>query len=44
MLDRINIFYDYLDELFKIVYKEYEILNKNLVVLEKLDEFISEIF
>lgn len=44
MLDRINISYDYLDELFKTAYKDHEISNKNLVALEKLDEFISETF
>src|SRR5690554_5521886 len=44
MLEKINISYEYLEELFKTAYKDHEISNKNLVALEKLDEFISETF
>lgn len=43
-LDKINLSFEYLDELFNDAYKSHEISNKNLVALEKLDEFISETF
>ncbi len=43
-LKQINLSYEYLDELFMEARKSHEISNKNLVALEKLDEFISQTF
>jgi len=43
-LEKINLSFDYLDELFNDAHKSHEISNKNIVALEKLDEFISETF
>lgn len=43
-LKQINISYEYLNELFVEAKKAHEISNKNLVALEKLDEFVSQTF
>ena len=43
-LNQISLSYEYLDELFKTASKEHDISQKNLLALEKLDEFISSTF
>src|SRR5690554_1694113 len=43
-LNEISISFEYLDGLFKDAYKSHEISSKNLIALEKLDEFIRDTF
>lgn len=43
-LPSINISYEYLTELFKEAYQQHQVSNKNMVALEKLDNYITETF